>query len=116
MNWNEINIEDLKDDDYLVKAFRRYLKKECGYSTEAARFACDVIRDPYSKFADVEKNLVATAAIGGTTYEIYYCTVKDSSDKLFDFYMFVDIATLEEKDEKWLSYYHAKKRYIILWR
>ena len=115
MNWNEINVEDLKDDDYLVKAFRRYLKKECEYSTEAARFACDLIRNPYSKCADVSKTLETTAVIGGTTYEIYYCTVQDCSDKLFDFYMFVDIATLEKKEEEWFSYYLAKKKYIVLW-
>jgi hypothetical protein len=115
MNWNEVKPDDLKDSDFLVKAFKRYLKKECSYSTEEARFACDIIENPYGKYADVNKTLETTVKIGEITYEIYYCTAQDCSDKLFDFYMLVDIATLEKKDEEWFSYYLAKKKYIVLW-
>ena len=113
VDWGKISIDDLKDSNYLVKAFCKYLKKECGYSVEDARFACDVIENPYGKFANVNKTLITTAKIGDSTYEIYYCTVRDCSDILFDFYMLVDLATLEEKEEKWFSYYLAKKKYYF---
>ena len=123
LSWNDIKNEDLKDSDYLVKSFRRYLRKECGYSTEEARFAADVIENPYGKIADVTKTYETTAEVCGKTYEIYFCTAEDCSPKLFEFYMLVDVNSLKEKyddsnclqgeERTWFAYFLSKKVFVF---
>ena len=114
IDWNKLTEEDLKTSDDLVNHFKKYLKKECGYTLEQAKFAADVIENPYSKFARVNKRLEQTIEINDKTYEVYFCTTKDSSPNLFEFYMLIDVSTLEEKEEEWFSYYLSKKKYILL--
>ncbi len=51
---NNLVEEDLNTSNDLVKCFKKYLKKECEYTLEQAKFTADVIENPYSKFASVD--------------------------------------------------------------
>ena len=116
VDWQNLKEEDLKDKEFLVKAFRKFLKKECKYSTEEARFAADVIQEPFARnFNSTKKTLVTTIEFNDRTYEVYYCTYKDCADDPFEFYTLVDIATKGEAHfgDELLSYISAKKKFIL---
>ena len=113
IDWTTIKLEDLKNSEYLVKCFRKYLKKDCKYSADEAKFAADVIENPFAKNCSVTKKRVHTLELGGTMYEIYACTVADCAPQMFEFFTLVDISTIQEKDEEWFAYYLAKKKFVI---
>ena len=113
LDCSAIKPEDLKNSDYLVKCFRKYLKKECNYSAEEARFSADIIENPFAKNCSVTKKQEQALNLDGTTYEVYFCTVEDCAPKPFTFYMFVDISTLEAQAESWFSYFLAKKKFVV---
>lgn len=112
--WNTVEESDLKDTNYLVNAFGRYLKKECDYSAEAARFTKDIIDDPYL-YDKVFKQHETTAKVCGTNYDIYFCAINDCNrEKFFTFYMLIDINTICTDFDKHKARAWAPKKYIIL--
>ena len=116
VDWQNIKEEDLKEADFLEKAFRKFLRNECNYTTEEAKFAADIIREPFRRnFNHTEKTYVQTIEICKTIYEIYFCTDKDSSEVLFEYYTLVDIATKGEAHfgDQLLSYISARKRFVL---
>lgn len=114
INWHFIKGSELKDINYLVNAFGRYLKKECEYTPEQAKFAKDVIDDPYG-YKHVEKQYQTTAEIDGIKYEIYLCRINDCDvEKYFTFYMLIDVSTINEDYDKQRAYIFAKKKYILV--
>lgn len=111
-NWSAITESELKDIDYLVNAFGRYLKKECEYSAEQAKFTKDVIDDPYS-YKAVHKQFEGKAKICGTEYEIFFCAINDcGAKKFFTFYMLIDTETIKEEYNKERAYVFSKKKYL----
>ena len=116
IDWQSIKEEDLKDADYLEKAFRKFLRKECKYSAEEAKFASDIIREPFRRnFNSTQKTYVTTIEICGTMYEVYFCSDKDTSDALFEYYTLVDVASKGEAHfgDQLLPYLSARKKFIL---
>ncbi len=114
IEWDNLTEEELKDIRYLVNAFGRYLKKECGYSSDEARFAKDIIDDPY-RYKRVHKQYEMTRTVCGTEYEIYSCAINDCEvEKYFRFYMLIDVNTLDNEHDELCSHIFAKKKYILI--
>ena len=116
VDWANLKEENLKDSDYLVKAFRKYLKKECKYSAEEAKFAADVIEEPFRRnFNSIKRTFETTIVINGKTYEAYACTRQDCADIPFEFYTLVDIATKGEAHfgDELLPYLSARKKFVL---
>ena len=113
IDWENIKEEELKDINYIVNAFGRYLKKECSYSSEQARFAKDIIDDPYA-YKGVQKQYISTTTVCGTEYKIFLCSINDCEvEKYFTFYMLIDINTISNKYDEFRSHVFAKKKYIL---
>ena len=114
IDWNKITEPELKDINYIVNAFGRYLKKECSYSSEEARFAKDIIDDPYA-YHGVQKQYISTQTVCGKEYEIYFCSINDCEvEKYFTFYMLIDVNTISGAYDKLRSYVFADKKYILV--
>ena len=116
VDWQNLKEEDLKDEEFLVKAFRNFLKNECKYSTEEAKFAADVIQEPFARnFNSTKRTLELTIELSDNTYEVYSCTFQDCADDPFVFYTLVDIATKGEAHfgDELLSYISARKKFIL---
>ena len=116
VDWENIKEEDLKDVDFLIKAFRKWLKKECNYSAEAAKFAANVIHEPFARNYQPSVNtFVATMNLCGKTYEIFYCEAEDCADAPFEFYTLVDVASKGEAHygDQLLPYIISKKKFIL---
>lgn len=116
VDWNNLKEEDLKDKEYLVKVFGKFLKKDCKYSAAEAKFAADVIEEPFARnYNSCKKTFDATRQICSRTYEVFFCSVKDSSPKLFEFYTLVDVDTKTEAHfgDELLPYIFAKKKFIF---
>ena len=123
IEWSNVGCGELKDGDYLVKCYRKFLRKECEYTTEEAKWCADVIDNPYSKIVQdrITKEHITTTLVSGTLYEIFFCSVLgDSSSAIFQFYMLVDVEsqkknnTGEYSDSKWWSYYISKKKFCFI--
>lgn len=116
VDWQSITEEDLKDADFLEKAFRKFLRKECNYTAEEAKFASDIIREPFRRnYNHTEKIFIKTIEICEAIYEVYFCTDKDASDVLFEYYTLVDVASKGPAHfgDELLSYIGAKKKFIL---
>lgn len=116
VDWQKLKDADLKDADYLEKMFRKFLRKECKYSTEEAKFAADIIRDPFRRnYNSTRRTYVATTDISGTSYEIYFCSNKDCADSPFEFYTLVDVASKGEAHygDQLLPYITARKKFVL---
>lgn len=116
IDWLGVKEKDLKDTDFLVKTFRKFLRTECNYSAEEAKFAADIIEEPFARnYHSCDKTFEATIEISSKKYEVYFCTVKDSSTKLFEFYTLVDVATKRESTygDELLPYISAKKKFVF---
>ena len=123
INWKNISSDDLKDEDYLVKSFRRFLKKECDYTAEEAKMCADIMDNPYSKIIQdsIKKTYITTTVVNGTLYEIFFCSLlDDSAPSLFEFYMLVDVESQKKNnnglyhDSEWWSYYISNKKYCFI--
>ena len=116
VNWQNLKEEDLKDKEFLVKAFRNFLKKDCKYSAEEAKFACSVIEEPFARnYNSCEKTFDAVREINSKKYEVYFCSYEDTAPYPFEFYTLVDIETIPEKtyQDEVLLYIQAKKMFIF---
>lgn len=116
VDWQSIKTEDLKDADFLEKEFRKFLRKECEYTSEEAKFAADIIREPFRRnFNSTRKTYVTTIEISEILYEVYFCTDEDSSPKLFEYYTLVDVASkgVAHFGDELLPYLSAKKKFIL---
>ena len=116
VDWQRLKDEDLKDADHLEKIFRKFLCKECKYSVEEAKFAADIIREPFRRnYNNTLRTYVATTDISGTIYEIYFCSNEDSADRPFEFYTLVEVASKVEAHygDQLLPYITAKKKFIL---
>ena len=116
VEWQNLKEEDLKDKEFLVKAFRKYLRKECDYSAEEARFAADVIEEPFARnYHTCDKTFDAVREIDSKKYEVFFCSVEDTSPKPFEFYTLVDIGTKGEAHygDELLPYLSATKKFVF---
>lgn len=116
VDWQTIKEEDLKDKEQLVKAFRKFLRKECKYSAEEAKFSADVIEEPFARnFNSAKRKFEITIMINDRTYEVFSCFCQDSADEAFEFYTLVDVATKGEAHygDELLPYIFAKKKFVL---
>ena len=114
VEWDKLTETELKDARCLVNAFGRYLKKECGYSADEARFAKGVIDDPYG-YERVHKQYEMTRIVCGKGYEVYFCSINDCEvEKHFRFYMLVDVSTINSELDGLRSHILAKKKYVLV--
>ena len=116
IDWQNLKEEDLKDKDFLVKAFRKFLKKDCEYSAEEAKFAADVIEEPFRRnFNSVNKTFETTVEINSKKYEVYFCSVEDTAPYPFEFYTLVDVETKSEPTDgdELFPYILATKKFVF---
>ena len=116
VDWENLKEEDLKGKDFLVKAFRKFLKKDCKYSAEEAKFAADVIEEPFARnYRSCAKIFEAVREINSKKYEVYFCTVEDTAPYPFEFYTLVDIATKPEPEygDELFPYISAEKKFVF---
>ena len=116
VDWQNLKDEDLKDKDFLVKSFRKFLKTDCKYSAEEAKFACDVIEEPFARnYHTCDKTFEEIREINDKKYEVYFCSVEDTAPYPFEFYTLVDVESIPEKtyQDEVLLYIQAKKKFIF---
>ena len=116
VDWQNLKEEDLKDKEFLVKAFRKFLKKDCKYSAEEAKFSADVIEEPFARnYHTCKKTLDAVREINSKKYEVYFCSVEDTAPYPFEFYTLVDIESMPEKtyQDDVLLYTQAEKKFVF---
>ena len=116
VNWQSLREEDLKYAVFLVKSFRKFLKKDCKYSAEEAKFAADIIEEPFARnYNSCNKTLEAVREIDSKKYEVYFCSVDDTAPYPFEFYTLVDIESIPEKtyQDEVLLYIQAKKYFVF---
>ena len=122
IDWNNLKEADLVGDDDLVKAFKKFLKKVCKYTTEEANFAADVILD-HTVIGEYENETkyIKNVQINGIDYEVWSCATEDCGGT-FDFYIFVDVVSLNEhlndenykySDKEQRAYRLAHTKYVI---
>ena len=116
VDWQNLKDEDLKDKEFLVKSFRKFLKTDCKYSAEEAKFACDLIEEPFARnYHACDKTFEEVREINAKKYEVYFCSVEDIAPYPFEFYTLVDIESIPEKvyQDEVLLYIQAKKKFIF---
>lgn len=116
VDWENLKEEDLKDKVFLVKAFRKFLKKDCKYSAEEAKFAADIIEEPFAtNYKACNKTFDAVREINSKKYEVYFCTVEDTAPYPFEFYALVDVETIKETTDHddGFHYMLAEKKFVF---
>ena len=116
VDWQNVKEEDLKDKEVLVKTFRKFLKKDCKYSAEEAKFAADVIEEPFARnYNACDKIFDAIRVIDSKKYEVYFCSVEDTAPYPFEFYTLVEVETKGEPryGDELLPYIQATKKFIV---
>ena len=118
INLKEVVVTDLLEGMTLVEEFQNYCQKVLGYNYLDAKIASEDMKNPYDT-PYVLQDYYGIANVEGTEYEVRFCYTDFaccgmfhlSDVEPFEFYMFIDCSTMQNKTVG--EYRKAHKKYIL---